>query len=943
MRLADFVPRVFYLEGPDAALYARILCAHSPALHMPLRATTLADQALCIVQTGLLVFPARGPGRGHHRGEPGAASPVTPPRCAGPPLTPPLRRPQELAERDEEMKAQYAEILGRFFSLFDSMYRYVQDFLQFIEDVREGIFIQHTLESMLFNTTGKQLMAEAVYLYGVMLTLMDCKIDGAVRERILVAYYRLKGQNEDSNMDNVCKLCERTGFSVESQKVPSHYPERYFARFPLPTDVVTMIVGRLRTDDIYNQMECYPDPTHRSTALATQARMLYIILYFTPQILKGDHTVMREIVDKHFPDNWVIAYYMGFTADLQYAWSGYKAARAALSHTLQQDQIRSTAAMHIKAMTPLHARLNDLLTEGVLTEEKVLSERAVLLDDTRKCNVSLRWLMLHRTCVDPKLNKLITAQLDPEKLLFMLMHTAEFEYKLTTLLKGLLDKRQERWDKAREEASGRMTELSEYFSGSKPLTRVERSEDLEKWFGNIAEKIRSLDIDDSTVAGRRMQQIISALEEVEQYHQIDSNLQIKQFLFETREELKMMMRVVNVKKTVVATISVVADFSYAWDIITDFMQPMQERIRLTPHTVKALRATFLKLASVLELPLLRIMEAGSEDAESVSQYYSSQLVDYIRKVLQVIPETMFEILREIAAMQTTRLKDLPAKVEKESLGEYAQFEDRYKLAQSTHRISIFTEGVLAMDATLIGVIEVQPRQLLEDGIRRELVRKICEALHHFLQFGQQGRGPAASMTQKLERLQQTLEGYKRSFEYIQDYVNLHGLRIWQEEFSRIVKFHVEQECNRFLQRQVDAKTSAYQDKNIPIPFMPPTSPDASTFMGRLVNELMNTTNPRTTMYLHNPNAWFDMQGNELLGIRQLALLHQSVSTFGLTALDKLLCFMLVSVIQKWLTSFRLMIVRPPLTRPVALRVAEGPFAGSMTHARRTGSPRGSSR
>ena len=94
-------------------------------------------------------------------------------------------------------------------------------------------------------------------------------------------------------MDAVCKLCERTGFSVESAKVPSQYPEKYFARFALPTDVVTMIVGRLRTDDIYGQMECYPDPTHRSTALATQARMLYIILYFTPQILKNDHTVMR--------------------------------------------------------------------------------------------------------------------------------------------------------------------------------------------------------------------------------------------------------------------------------------------------------------------------------------------------------------------------------------------------------------------------------------------------------------------------------------------------------------------------------------------------------------------------------------------------------------------------------------------------------------------------
>ena len=41
-----------------------------------------------------------------------------------------MRRPQELAERDEEMKAQYGDILQRFYSLFDSIYRYVQDFKQ---------------------------------------------------------------------------------------------------------------------------------------------------------------------------------------------------------------------------------------------------------------------------------------------------------------------------------------------------------------------------------------------------------------------------------------------------------------------------------------------------------------------------------------------------------------------------------------------------------------------------------------------------------------------------------------------------------------------------------------------------------------------------------------------------------------------------------------------
>ena len=53
------------------------------------------------------------------------------------------------------------------------------------------------------------------------------------------------------------------------------------------------------------KISAYPLPEHRSTALATQASMLYIILYFAPDILHNQQAKMREIVDKHFPDNWV--------------------------------------------------------------------------------------------------------------------------------------------------------------------------------------------------------------------------------------------------------------------------------------------------------------------------------------------------------------------------------------------------------------------------------------------------------------------------------------------------------------------------------------------------------------------------------------------------------------------------------------------------------------
>ena len=55
---------------------------------------------------------------------------------------------------------------------------------------------------------------------------------------------------------------------------------------------------------------------------------------------------------------------------------------------------------------------------------------------------------------------------------------------------------------------------------------------------------------------------------------------------------------------------------------------------------------------------------------------------------------------------------------------------------------------------------------------------------------------------KLDGLGAQMEGFRRSFEYIQDYVNIYGLKIWQEEVSRIINYNVEQECNSFLRTKV---------------------------------------------------------------------------------------------------------------------------------------------
>ena len=55
---------------------------------------------------------------------------------------------------------------------------------------------------------------------------------------------------------------------------------------------------------------------------------------------------------------------------------------------------------------------------------------------------------------------------------------------------------------------------------------------------------------------------------------------------------------------------------------------------------------------------------------------------------------------------------------------------------------------------------------------------------------------------RLRMLGEKMDGYKRSFEYIQDYINIYGLKIWQEEVSRIINYNVEQECNSFLREKV---------------------------------------------------------------------------------------------------------------------------------------------
>ena len=77
------------------------------------------------------------------------------------------------------------------------------------------------------------------------------------------------------------------------------------------------------------------------------------------------------------------------------------------------------------------------------------------------------------------------------------------------------------------------------------------------------------------------------------------------------------------------------------------------------------------------------------------------------------------------------------------------------MAKLTHQISIFTDSILSMDTYLIGVIEVDPKLILEDGIRREMVKLICKILDRVLVFKV---GTVEDFDKRVALLSENLEG-----------------------------------------------------------------------------------------------------------------------------------------------------------------------------------------
>lgn len=837
-----------------------------------------------------------------------------------------------LKKADENFCDTFSDTLTRFYLTFESVQRYANELNNFISDLEEETFVGQNLDSLLLDNENRQLLCEAFFLLGYMLMTTDNNFEGGLRERLIVSYYRysLYKSSPDSSIDETCNLMRSTGFRSPCQQSyratgsnqyfkPEAYPESFFSRVKVNQSVVNLMIAKLQAVDIYSQTStAFPHPDHRSTALSKQASMLYVVLYFCPNILNNQRSRMREITDKFFYDNWVISIYMGEVVNLIEAWQPYKAAKESLIQLLELDSTKILANQYNSRFHKVDESLKEYLRDGYLSEDLVLEHSNKILNHIREANVILRWMLLQsqmNSVWQSKLTRtvysIVMNNLPKVQFLFQfLQNLSDLENKSSKTFNNMIS---HKFDKIREnkgKALELITELIDIFSDLKPMRWIKPGANTK--LVEILAKIRStLEVYDFCQSSNSRDFVISLtneLNEAQDSYSDGKNMQVVQLFNDTRDNLLRIFRFLNITDEVNTILKFVKDFSYGWRIIDEkFTSHMQQLIKDDPRKVYRIEATFLKLASAFDTSLARISQSNlREDSISVSQYYSTKLVSYIRDVLHVIPASILELLSTIVTIQTENvIDDMPSKVSLESLKDFALPEKRIQILELTYKASHYAESMLLMQNTNIGSIKINSKQLLEDGIRRELVRKMSKSIQEILEFSETGSNnqPACKLAQnllaKLVKLNAVMNGYKCSLEYIQDYLFIYGLRLWQEELANVIKFNVEQAIEILLsdgflsQAKFHSKpeNETFHSQRITDYS---ANPLKSSFIVRMLNEMLKITDPRSTIYEEQMSAWYNQKNRneKVMDMKVFELVASSLCVTGLNGLDQMCCTLL---------------------------------------------------
>lgn len=753
----------------------------------------------------------------------------------------------------------------------------------------------------------------------------------------------------DCTFEDLCKLFKKSSMSQRSppkknkNTTTTIVSKGLLTRLPVPQSLLQNVMESLLISDSTFEKKAFPKYKHRSRQVSKQASILCIVLLFLPQTLQHDVSTMKLVIHKFLHDYWILPLYNGVAMNLRIEWSGYTAA----SNALNDVTTKGCHDAHTKCMKECIQQITIYLAKdenGTFTDDPyyALDNEQDLFHWIQTANVVLKWQLLHQNGTMSEKNELIT----------LVLLTSQFEMRMKDIFTNLIEQKEKIWIECKMNTLNKMKQLSNYYKGSTAVDTNKGDEDnhygkdnnnnlvvatnnvdqnlgLMKWFNEMAGEIDSLQYNHnhassisqeqdqeeyftSSANDNTIQSCVLALDEVQQFDVIDRNDQVKILLEQGNTDLNRMVKLTILMEDpedICQFIDEIADFSYGRIVVEKYVSTLQNRVLQDPNSIRLLRPFFLKCSSFIIPPAQQVLHHHQQQEQwnALMEYYSTSLLSFITKILDVIPISIFSTLAKIVDMKEKSLSSLiPAKIDVESLSNYSQFfEDRYKLSKITHELSVLAAGIFRMESTLIGKVEIYPKALLEKGLRKEFVRQVSSAHHTHLQFKIEEKKKMTTQEdstdslvqyqkefiQSLSNLSRRMEGFRRAIEYIQDFLNIAGLKVFSDETNRVIGYNLEQEAQKYIITNKINFQSHYVSSTIPIPHYPRTDNDpySSNFIGRTVNAMMKLTDFKTTIYSRHLNGWLlPISGEEICGIETISLLRRAITHRGVAALDVLL-------------------------------------------------------
>ncbi|EJD76317.1 hypothetical protein LOAG_16709 [Loa loa] len=770
------------------------------------------------------------------------------------------------AQLEDEYLFTFERHIKRFGALFDAIAHFFADLIEYSDNNRP----RHTIFSV--RRTAAFLIlcqheAEALFIAGVILLALDEKFSNGVRQRLFVAHYR---SNPSSS--------ELFDLLVDVLK-PASSQEELFGRLPLNKAFVSNILLVLHTDVLFpDEDELIPHELSRRGIRASryQRAFLSVCLFFLPTLLHSDHVVMRHIVDTFFTEEWVVHLHMGIVINMHDVWDHYKAASNALQHAISIQTVKHLTAGHISALKA---------ASFPHTAKFSVADVILFADLVAASNKHLEWVMLHaykseKCCkrsgqlYDIVNNQIASSSLD---LFSKVLEISTFEYGYKEIARSLLDNKDKNVRKLKDEVCDHIIQVAELFANELPLQRIKKNEKLRSWLLLLKKTIEELDIFNAD-ASSLISELKNRLDQVSDMHDLSGIVAVSQYLQNTQILLTTLSHYCMLDGAFLKKLESATNFSYGWAITDQWTENMKSLVKVDPLPICSL---FVKMASSINLTLERLNTP--ERISSISVCYSRLIEAKLRKILQAVPRSLFEMLDKVAGLLNP---PQGRSVNKSDVRQFADSERRLQLAAITHAISMLSSGISTMQLTSLGSLRVDPSNLLLDGIRKELVSQICATLRSLLTSD-------LLLDDFLTKLKNQFAHLREAFVYMCEHIAINGAVIWHNELARIIGYMIEKECNAFLQHPITEEESLYQSRSAPIPIIPAFE-GSLTPLHRLYSRILNSSDPKSSYFVNSMRVWCDLKTKKtVLSNESLSAIQEALSPMGVYALDRIASFHIV--------------------------------------------------